>query len=131
MKPLLISLAGVAALVGVGLALHAGLATQQDSSAAVFLRDKCGHRPESVQAPFDSADFINFARVSLVMTPFSEVELADAVTKLSLFRWNKNDGDDAYAEAQRMAGAIDDQVDAMVIHAAQCGAAYGIAQRGG
>ena len=112
---------------------HKGITSKYTYNDDVYpiLRDKCGHRPEAVQAPFDSADFINFARVSLVMTPFSEVELADAVTKLSLSRWNKNAGDDAYAEAQRMAGAIDDQVDAMVIHAAQCGAAYGIVQRGG
>jgi hypothetical protein len=136
MKPIIY---GIAALSSLALLYdHLPLSAAQDSNAAIFLRDKCGYRPEAARenkAPFDSPEFVNLARVSEVMNGDSNIKLFDAMTQLRLFWWDKHGRADndaaAYKASTNMDAKVADQIDAMVVRAAQCGAAYGIVSKGG
>lgn len=122
-------------LAGVFLAgVWAGLGAQ-DSKVAVFLRDTCGYKPEVARenkVPFELVDLANLARVSAVMNGGSNLKLSSAILDLRMF-WTKEKIGDPAAEARadEMSQDIGDQIDAMVVRAARCGAAYGIVSKGG
>jgi hypothetical protein len=69
------------------------------------------------------------------MNDNSNIKLAGAITQLRLAWYGKHgsaDNDPAtHAQGEQMGGDVADQIDAMIVRAAQCGAAYGIVSRGG
>jgi len=138
MKPVLISLAGVVALVGVGVTLHAGLPTTiaaERSEAAAFLADRCGLTPERLRgASLDRDDWDKIAALSAVMNDNSNVKLTDAMTQLRLFWWGKHGHSDndqaAYDEENQNLKKVDDLIWEIAGRAAKCGAAYGFVASG-